>query len=213
MPRVKKNRPYDARGRVERARRSRETILETARAAFLAHGYEATTIAAVAESAGVSVETIYKAFGGKAGLVRAIFQRGLEGVGETPAEERSDAMSARENDPRDIVRKWGALAAEVAPLVSPILLLVRSAAATDRELADLLRESDEQRLARMQQNARVLAKRGFLRADVSVAAAAELMWAYTSPELYDLYVVRRGYSPKRFGELTANVFARGLLSP
>src|SRR5690349_6175557 len=119
MGRVKKIRSYDASGRAEQARQSRERVLSAARAAFLERGYAGTTIGAIAESAGVSVETVYKGFGGKAGLVRAIHERGLEGSGPTPAEARSDAISAGEEEPRAIVGKWGALIAEVSPLVSP----------------------------------------------------------------------------------------------
>ncbi len=53
-------------------RRSQEAVLEAAQRRFLRAGYGATTIAAIAADAAVSVETIYKAFGGKRGLVRAI---------------------------------------------------------------------------------------------------------------------------------------------
>jgi hypothetical protein len=38
----------------------------------------------------VSVETIYKAFGAKSGLVRAIYDGGLTGQGPVPACQRSD---------------------------------------------------------------------------------------------------------------------------
>ena len=211
MSKVKKNRSYDARGRLEQAQRNREMIIEVARRAFLERGYAITTIDAVAQEAGVSVETIYKGFGGKSGLVRAIYQRGLAGRGDKPAPERSDAISAREADPRAIIRNWGALAAEVSPLVSPILLLVRSAATTDPELEELLTESDDQRLTRMRQNARMLAGRRFLRKGVTVERAAEIMWAYTSPELYDLFVIRRGWTPERFGEFVASALTAALL--
>ena len=44
----------------------------------------------IASAVGVSVDTIYKAFGGKPGLVRAIRERALQGDGPEPAEARSD---------------------------------------------------------------------------------------------------------------------------
>ena len=211
MRKVRKSRSYDARGRMEQAQRNRENIIEVARRAFLERGYAATTINAIAQEAGVSIETIYKSFGGKAGLVRAIYERGLAGRGDRPAPERSDAMSAREADPRAILRHWGALTAEVSPLVSPILQLVRSAATTDPELAELLSESDAQRLTRMRRNARVLVDRRFLRKGVTAERAAEILWAYTSPELYDLFVMRRGWTPERFGEFVASALTAALL--
>src|ERR1051326_9196370 len=100
-----------------------------------------------------AADTVYKAFGGKAGLVRAIYERGLTGEGPIPAERRSDAMQAAETDPYAVVHRWGVLGAEVAPLVAPVHLLIRDAAATDRDMADLLRDSDRQRRDRMRHNA------------------------------------------------------------
>lgn len=209
---VKKSRKYDGRARIEQARQSRERLINAARGAFLRHGYAATTLAEIAGEAGVSVETIYKAFGGKAGLVRAIYERGLAGRELVPAPTRSDAISASEANPSALVHKWGALTAEVAPLVAPILLLIRAAAATDPELLALLKEADAQRLKRMGDNAGVLAKRGFLRAGVSRETARDVMWACTSPELYDLLVLRRGWTAAQFGEFVGNTLEAALVA-
>ncbi len=132
---VKETRTYDATGRRARAQQNRDRIVATAERLFLRNGYNATTIGAIAETSGVSPDTIYKAFGGKAGLVRAIRARALEGEGSIPAEQRSDDLHASTSDPRVIVAEWGRLTAEVAPLVAPILLLIRTAAATDHAAA------------------------------------------------------------------------------
>jgi AcrR family transcriptional regulator len=210
VTKVKRHRSYDGRSRQEQARATRERVIEVARSVFLENGYGATTVLAVAEKAGVSVETIYKGFGGKPGLVRAIQERGLEGRGATPAESRSDATSAREDDPRMIVKTWGAFVAELSPLVAPIDLLIRSAAASEPELAALVHDIDEARLSRMKKNARMLFERGFLRKGVSVDEAAEIMWAYTAPELYDLLVVRRRWSPQDLGTFVAGALEAAL---
>jgi AcrR family transcriptional regulator len=209
--RVKSARPYDRRRRQEQARATRERVTDVARSVFLDNGYGATTVLAIAELADVSVETIYKAFGGKAGLVRAIYQRGLEGRGPMPAERRSNAMSASMEDPRALVTAWGAFVAEVSPLVSPIHLLIRSAASAQPELAALLREIDDARFSRMRMNARVLRRRGFLRKGMSADAAAEIMWAYTAPELYDLLVQGRRWSPKKLGAFVGAALDAALL--
>lgn len=210
MAKVKRRR-YDARGRREKAESTRTRVLDVARAAFLANGYAATTLQEIASSADVSVETIHKAFGGKAGLVRALWARSLEGRGATPAPRRSDAMSAREEDGGAIVRGWGVLMAEVSPLVSPIVLLARAAAASDPALAQVVEESDAQRLERMRANARRLKDRGFLRKGVSVERAADIMWAWTSEQTYELFVVRRGWSPKELGTYVGEMMVSALL--
>ena len=209
----KKTRTYDATTRVEQARRGRERLIEVAQRAFMNRGYAATTMAEIAGEAGTSVETIYKAFGGKTGLVRAIYERGLAGRELIPAPARSDAMSATEANPRALVRKWGALTAEVAPLVAPILLLIRAAAVTNPELLELLEETDAQRLKRMGDNADVLAKRAFLRSGVSRNDARDVLWTCSSPELYELLVLRRGWTAEQFGEFVSNTLESALLRP
>lgn len=208
---VKPTRRYDSRRRREQAARTRQAIVEAARELFLADGYAGTTMAAIAAAADVSVETIYKAFGGKPGLVRTIVEKGLEGAGPIPAEQRSDEMQAREQDPHRILRNWGTLVTEVAPRTAPILLLVRDAAATDPEIASLLEEVDRTRLARMERNARTLHERGDLRPDVALEQARDVLWAYSSPELYELLVVRRGWPMPRYGQFVAAGMIAALL--
>jgi hypothetical protein len=120
-------------------------------------------------------------------------------------------MVAHETDPRVVARNLGRFVAEVSPLASPVLLLVRSAAAEDRELAAVLRDSDAQRLKRMRFNARSLARRGFLRPGLSIARAADICWALTAPEVYELFVVRRGWTARQLGEYVSSVLASAVL--
>jgi AcrR family transcriptional regulator len=208
---VPRKRAYDGAKRAELARRSRDHVLQVARRELLSRGYAAVTIRDLAERAGVSMETIYKSFGGKPGLISAIYQRGLEGRGPTPAERRSESMVARENDPRVVARQLGRFVAEISPLAAPILLLVRAAAAEDPELAAVLRDSDAERLKRMRFNARSFARRGFLRPGLSIARAADICWALTAPELYEQFVVRRGWTARQLGEYVAGVLETAVL--
>jgi AcrR family transcriptional regulator len=211
MNAVKAKRRYNSAGRKEQARRSREAILDAAQRLFLEAGYAVTTIAAIAEEAGVSVETVYKAFGGKPGLVRAIYEGGLLGRGTISAYRRSDEMREQESDPRVIMRKWGELTAEVASTITPILLLIRAAAAADPDMAQLLNDTRDQRLERMRHNARGVADRGFLREDVTLDEATDVMWTCSSPELYELLVLQRGWSLTQFAPFVADMMIGTLL--
>lgn len=208
---VKTARRYDATGRREQARRTRERIVRTAEQHFLRDGYVATSVAAIAAAADVSVDTIYKSFGGKPGLIRAIFERALEGEQPVRAEERSERLQAVESDPRRIIAGWGAFVAEISPRGSPILLLVREAAGTHPELRPLLADIDAARLRRMRANAKRLHDAGHLRPGITVAAAADILWTYSSAELYDLLVVRRHMPVRRFGEFVADAMIAALL--
>ena len=189
-------RPYDSTKRREQARRNADAVMDAAQRRFLSDGYGVTTIASVAHDAGVSAETIYKSFGGKAGLVRAIWERGLAGRGPVPAPTRSDQMSAGVDDPRLVIGNWGELTTEVMPLVAPILLLIRATAATDADMAALLAETDLQRRRRMRQNAERLT--GHLRRGLTLKEAADILWLYSSPDLYDLLVLRGGWSMRKY---------------
>ena len=141
---VKTKRRYDATRRRAQAARTQSTILDVARRQFLEHGYAGTTVAQIAAEADTSIETIYKVFGGKSGLVRALWERGLEGRGDVPAPERSDLLSSTETDPVRVLQAGG-LTTELAPDMAPIMLLVRGAAATDPDMAALFAEAEAQR--------------------------------------------------------------------
>ena len=206
-------RTYDATSRNEAARQSRDRVVDVARAELLARGYAGTTIAAVAAGAGVSVETIYKGFGGKPGLVRAIYERALEGRGPTPAPQRSDAMSDAERDAHVIVREWGRLAAEVAPLVSPVLLLLKAAADAEPALRTILDDDAAQRWTRMRHNVAKLARLDALKDGVTVDDAADVAWTLVAPEMYEALVVRRGWSAAKFGAFVGKTMDAALLRP
>src|SRR6266566_6911462 len=67
MPAVKPRRTR----RAELAEATRRRILDAAIDLFVEGGYRSTTIESIAEAAQVSVETIYKRFGSKAGMLKA----------------------------------------------------------------------------------------------------------------------------------------------
>lgn len=204
---VKPPRSYDSTERRRRAQQQHEITLRTARILFDQDGYTATTVDAVAASAGVSAATIYKSYGGKSGLVRELCRRALEGDGPTPAQTRSDALR-NSPDARTIIEGWGNLAAEVSPRVSPLMLLLRAAAVNDPEAATLLAEIDRARLRRMSDNARALSDAGHLRKGVSVHEARDVLWLYTSAEMYELLIVRRRWTRATFASfLTATMTA------
>lgn len=188
----------------------RDRVIEIAERRFLVDGYATTTIQSIAEEAGVSVDTIYKTFTGKPGLIRAIRDRALLGQGSVPAEDRSDRLHKEQLDGPAIVREWGTLAIEISPRVAPILLLVRDASVHDAELVSLLAELDGQRLERMRANATQLARAGHLREGLEIEAAAHIMWIYSSPELYELTVLRQHWTLERYGSFITDAMISAL---
>lgn len=207
-----KSRRYDASRRRAEAERTRDRVLEAAEALFLQRGYTATTVAGVADLAGVSPELIYKTLGGKAGLVREIQRRGLLGTGPIPAPARSDAVAATDMDARTLLHEWSRLMIEVSPRVSPILLLVRAAAAEHSEVAALLQEITAQHLDRMALNAQRLQAHPGVRADLSTDRIRDVLWTYTAPELYDRLVSQRGWAVEEYAEFVFRGMSGQLLA-
>src|SRR5262249_59792052 len=109
MPRaVKAARSYDSSRRQEQARQSRAAVLQEARRRFLADGFASTTVGAIADGADVSVETVYKAFGNKAGLLKAVFDVAAVGDDEpVPLAEREMVVAIKaESDGRNKLRLY-----------------------------------------------------------------------------------------------------------
>lgn len=210
---VKPKRAYDASRRREQARESRRAMLDAARRLFLAHGYADTTMPMIAEEAGVSVQTLYKAFENKPGLVKALVDVALVGDDEpAPMMEREFVQrNMAEPDARKKLLDYGAHLAEIAPRAQPIMLVVRDAAAVDGGAAEVWQRLQAERLTGMTHFAQHLKSERFLRRGVSVAEARDVLWAHNSVELWDLLVRQRGWTAARYGRWVGNQLIAALL--
>ena len=204
-------RTYDGAARRARAAERREAVLAAARRRLLELGYAATSLRAVAEESGVSVEYLSKTFGGKAGLVRALYDRGMLGSGSVPAEERSDAAQEQETDVRTLMHRFGAFVVEVTPLAAPMFRLIREAAGSDPAMAALLRQVEHEQYDRMLLNAHRVHARGLLRPDVTAEQAADVFWSLAGSDLYERLVVQRGWSGDRFADLMGRTLVAALV--
>ncbi len=210
---VKPSRPYHSLRRQQQARETRRVVLDAARRLFLQDGYAGTTVAAVAADAGVSVETVYKTFGNKPGLVKAVFDVAVVGDDEpVPLLEREFVRrNMAEPDPRRKLLDYGRHLAEVAPATGPLLLVVRAAAATDNAAAQVWEQLQTERLTGMSVFARHLHEGGHLRSGVSVDEARDVLWAHNSVELWDLLVNQRQWTDEQFGHWVAGQVIAALL--
>jgi AcrR family transcriptional regulator len=205
---VKIPRRYDVTSRQEQARASRRRVLATATQMFIERGYADTTVPSVARAAGVSAQNVYKAFGNKPALLKAVFDVAMAGDDEPPTMMQREALTRirEEPDPREKLRRYGRFVADTAPRHTPIQLLARAAANTDPDAAAVWNQLCAERLHGMTMFARGLAEH--LRDDVTVDDARDLLWTHNSPELYDLLVNARGWSPHKFGQwLSASLIA------
>jgi AcrR family transcriptional regulator len=207
------NRPYDSPSRDARAAASRAAMLDAARDLFLAHRYAGTTLAMVAEAAGVSLQYVYKVFRNKPGLVKALFDVAIVGDDEPVALPERESFQAirREPDGRRKLELYGGHMASIGPRVMPILLVVRDAAASDTAAAGLWADLQAERLTGMTAMAGELAAGGQLRKGVTRNEARDVLWAHNSLELWDLLVTQRGWTPAKYGTWLGRQLVAALL--
>ncbi len=207
-------RRYDRSGRQARARQTREEITEAAQRLFQENGYARTTIVDVAQEANVSPETIYKAFGSKGALLGAVVTASIRGDTDATPLRRRPVIEAirREQDPRRQLELYGSLLAEVNPQLAPLVRVMREAAPGDPDIGAALVQLKANRLKGMSEFAAVLAGRGALRPGISKPEARDVLWSLNSPELYELLVLERRWSARRYGRWIAQQLAAALLN-
>jgi AcrR family transcriptional regulator len=189
--------------------------LRAAEELFVDRGYAGTTIAAIAAAAGVAVETIYRAFDGKAGLFKEVVAAAVAGgaaQASIPPQQRRAVLRMRaEPDARRLLELHAATQPGIQARIAALFRLMLEAAPLDSAVAELWNEIERDRLHGMTLLARGLSDRGALRAEVSVEQAAEILWAINSPGVYQQLVVQAGWSPKRYQQWLATTNALALL--
>ncbi len=202
---VKSHRRYDSSRRRAQAEQTRRDIVTAARGVFEKEGYAGAGIAKIAEAAGVVVETIYRAFGSKAGLFKAVIEAAIAGSAGRAA------VPVEEPDARRQFELYAATQPGIHARVGPLLRVLQQAAASDPELADLWRQLEAQRLEGMSNFARRLAERRALRNGLSVDEARDILWTVNSQAVYDLLVEGRQWSAERYRDWIAFTLERLLL--
>ncbi|AYE93958.1 TetR/AcrR family transcriptional regulator [Mycobacterium paragordonae] len=213
MGAVKKEpaRRYDSTQRRQQAQQNRARVLQAARQRFLAQGYAATKIAEIARDAGVSVETVYKTFATKAGVLKALFDVSVAGD-DDPIPMAQREVIQKVLDAPEATRKIAIYAEHLAstmPRSAPVQLLARDGAASSADAAAVWKQIRDETLTAMKMFAADLGKTGQLR--VGAAVARDVLWTYHAPELYELLVLERGWSAARYGEFITAALTDALL--
>jgi AcrR family transcriptional regulator len=206
-------RSYRSPLRTAQAGQTRRAIIEAATRLFVTTGYGATSIDAVAEMAGVSRATVFAAVGGKAILLKRVYDVALVGDDEPvslPDRAASRAIRA-EPDPGRYLERYAGVVAELGGRVSAVYEAVRGAASTDPEVRPVWdRIQAERRLGAAHVVADTAAK-GSLRDGIDEEVAADLVWVLNDPGLYHMLVTVRGWTVERFRSWVATTLRHELL--
>lgn len=210
---VKRERRYENRNRQEQAGRTRRRVVDAARTLFVRDGYASTTIQALADEAGVAVQTIYASFGTKREVLKELFDTSVVGDDEEIALIERPEWRAWENEPD--ARKQIALFARVQRAVSEraadVLHVLFAAADADPDIALMFEHAETARYADQRRLADHLSRRGALRPGLSARRAADVIWTLAGPGTYTDLVHRRRWSARDYERWLSEQLCAALL--
>lgn len=210
MSRSVKKRTYDSAIRREQAAATRARILDAAAALFVEKGYAGTSVRAVAEAAGVAPDTVYATFGTKVRVLTAIIDTRLAPQGEANVMDRPAARQVRDApDQRAQLRAFARDMVSVSARVRPIYEVLRAAATSEPEVAEVFAEMERNRFDNMARFAGWLGERGPLPTDPT--RAAEAIWVLASPDVARMLCDVRGWSDDEYAAWLESMLADALL--
>ncbi|AVH23729.1 TetR/AcrR family transcriptional regulator [Nocardia cyriacigeorgica] len=200
--------------RAAKATANRAKMLAAARELFTTRGYTPTTMKAIAEQAGMAVQTLYFTFATKRAILSELLDIEIAGDTEPVATmDRPWFAAAVAAAPHEQIRQQVAAAATIYARVSPLLEVIRSAAATDPELAELWQTNIAQRHLVQLRLAEALAAKTPLRGGITAAHAADIALAVLAPETYRLLVHERGWTDAEWESWATDALTLQLLPP
>jgi AcrR family transcriptional regulator len=204
-------RSYEARTRRRHAEDTRRRIIDEAGRLFAEAGYQRTTMEAIADAAGVSVESVYAHFRNKRTILERFLDVAVAGDHEPVAVlERPEVQQLSEiADQRELIKHLAHLSRSILERAAPAHRALRSAAASDPKIESLLEADQNRRHAGQTAFVKLIARRGNL--GTTLKEATDIYWGLASPELYELLVRTRQWSPGRYEAWLGDSLARLLL--
>jgi AcrR family transcriptional regulator len=164
-------------------------VIDAAAPLFIERGYLGTTIEAVADAAGVAVQTVYYLFTNKRTLLAGVLDASIAGDTEPVAVlDRNWFDELSTADAHEAIAHLVAAAVAIVSRAAPIYEVVRQASA-DADIAALLADNRARRRADQRALVQALADAGHLRPDLTVRAAADHIYALLNEETFQMLTV------------------------
>lgn len=210
---VNSPRRYDSPVRREQARETRQRILDAARALFLARGYVATTIADIADEAGVANQTVYASLRSKRQILKEVMDVAIGGddrpVGML---DRAEPRRLRqEPDQRAQITLLARGIGEVLDRAGPLFDVMRAAGTADPEIATSYELIQRERRENMGRIVEWIAANGPLKPGLTADEAADTLWMMTSADVHRMLRRERGWSANRYALWLAETLIAALL--
>lgn len=206
MP-VTRARRYVSERRRRAAEATRSRVLEAAQSLFVRKGIDAVTIAEIARKARVSAPTVYALFHSKEGILRGVIRSTLFG----PKYREAQRRFAGEKDAARLVHATGSVARSIYESETTELGLLRGASAFSPALRKMERELDEMRLEMQEHRVRLLFAQGKAKRGLEIGKARQILWMYTSRDVYRMLVLQCGWTPDEYEEWLADTLMAALV--
>jgi AcrR family transcriptional regulator len=210
---VKAKRRYDSSRRQAQAAATRRDILDAAQRLFERQGYAATTMEAIAAEAGVALKTVYVAFETKSGLLRALWNHLLRARrDEVPvAEQQWYREVVQEPDAERQIRLTVRNSRVVKLRIAGVLEVIRSAAPNDPDIGALWARIQAEFHANQRVLVESVSEKRALAAGLDVDRATDVLWTINHPNLWQLLVEERGWTPEQYEQWCADLACAQLL--
>ena len=208
-------RSYDNSRRIRHSQETRRRILDAATSLLVERGYRATTVAAIADDAGVHVDTVYRLVGRKPVLLRELIEQALSGTDRAiDAEERDYVLAVRaEPDPRQKIVTYARAVTNIHQRLAPLVAALHEAASSEPEAAVVWRDVSDRRAENMRRFVHDVRAAGGFHEELTVDLAADTVWLTNSAEAYLMLTEQRGWSALRYERWLVDLWSRYLLTP
>jgi AcrR family transcriptional regulator len=198
-------RRYHSPLRAQRAVETRATVIDAATRLFTTGGWVATGMRDVARDAGVSVETVYSHFPSKRKLLDAVIDHAVMGDSEPVAvAQRPEFVAMGQGRRSDRIAAAASIAAGINLRTARFAQLIREAATSDEEIAEVLRATRERQRSDVEAGVALILGRA------PDGDERDGTWAIVSPEVYLLLVEQSGWTVDRYERWLSETLARVL---
>jgi AcrR family transcriptional regulator len=168
---------------------------------------------AIAAEAGVALKTVYVAFETKSGLLRALWNHLLRGGRDDVPIAQQDWYRdvVDEPDPERQLRLTAHHSAAVKRRIGALLEVIRNAAPIDPDIGALWTRIQSEFHANQRVIVESLADKDALARGLDVDRATDILWTLNHPNLWQLLVDERGWTPGQYEQWFADTACSQLL--
>jgi AcrR family transcriptional regulator len=205
----KSKRRYVSSQRSEAAEATKAHILDAAKSLFSRRGIDGVTIAEIAKRAGVAASTVYALFSSKAGILHGLMISTLFGTRFQVAREQLADVT----DPVKLIELTAGVSRAIYESESSELGFLRGGSSFSPDLRKLETEFEKLRFEMQKERIELLFARSLARKGLDVDRAQQIMWMYTSRDVYRMLVHESGWSPDQFQAWLSRTLVEALVDP